>query len=160
MQTLQLQFESMTECPGPGPSWRLSCSQICSLFPLPPRDRQQLSNFPTRLSLSFSLSLFLPKLRATNSSRNFCVKVHIENVPATNLLPPSLILLVLVFVVNELPEKETQKFRQTRHSFVTFSLRRRVLHKTQKNEKKKKTWRTSLREGGGRGAALWGLAVY
>lgn len=53
-------------------------------------------------------------------------------------------------MVNELPEKETQKFRQTRHSFVTFSLRR-VLHKNpkKKNEKNKnKTWRTSLRERG------------
>lgn len=59
---------------------------VLAHLPLPRRYRQQLSNFPTRLILS--LSEFFAKLLATNSSRNFCVKVHIENVPATNLLPP------------------------------------------------------------------------
>lgn len=51
--------------------------------------------------------------------------------------------LLLLFVVNELPEKETQKFK-ARHSFVTFSLCR-VLHKNPKNKKNEKKKLDALR---------------
>lgn len=78
----------------------------------------------------------------SNASRNFCAKVHIERClqrtscssafsllllllffPLLPTAPPPRLLLLL-FVVNELPEKETQKFRakETRETFVCYIL--------------------------------------
>lgn len=150
MQTLQLQFESMTECPGPGPSWIPTWSQICSLFwhtSLSPGETD--SNWVIFQLVSFFLSLsILAKLLATNS---FCVKVHIENVPATNLLPPLRLFFFWFFRLWSMncPKKKPKSSDR---------LDIRLLHsrcaasyiKTQKKKRKEKnkTWRTSLRERG------------
>lgn len=153
MQTLQLQFESMTECPGPGPSWIPTWSQICSLFwHTSPSLRKTDSNWVIFQLVSFFLSLsILAKLLATNSSRNFCVKVHIENVPATNLLPPLRRFFFWFFRLWSMncPKKKPKSSDR---------LDIRLLHsrcaasyiKTQKKKRKEKnkTWRTSLRERG------------
>lgn len=172
MQTLQLQFESMTECPGPGPSWIPTWSQISSLFyTIPsPSLRDTDSNWVIFQLVSFFLSLsILAKLLATNSSRNFCVKVHIENVPATNLLPPLRLFFFWFFRLWSMncPKKKPKSSDR---------LDIRLLHsrcaasyiKTQKkqNEKKKnKTWRTSLRERGvvgegGRTVGAGGVLIF
>lgn len=141
MQTLQLQFESMTECPGPGPSWMPTWSQICSLFS-PSSLRQTDSNWVIFQLVSFFLSLsILAKLLATNSSRNFCVKVHIENVPATNLLPPLRLFFFWFFRLWSMncPKKKPKSSDR---------LDIRLLHSRCEKKEKNKTWRTSLRERG------------
>lgn len=152
MQTLQLQFESMTECPGPGPSWIPTWSQICSLFfTFPsPSLRQTDSNWVIFQLVSFFLSLsILAKLLATNSSRNFCVKVHIENVPATNLLPPLRLFFFWFFRLWSMncPKKKPKSSDRLDIRLLHSRCAASYIKTQKKNEKKKnKTWRTSLRE--------------
>lgn len=68
---------------------------------------------------------------------------------------PLLLLLCFFFCLWSMncPKKKpksSERKRLARHSFVTFSLRRCVLHKNPKKKQKpkKKTWRTSLRDSG------------